>query len=277
MGKLNVAVAALAMTLAAVPALAQPALARSAQPNVSAAKARVAAAWANIAQSGFSGAARIDIGNEVVLRAAAGFADPAAHRAFNPDDQFEIGSLTKAFTAAGILKLQDQGRLSVKDPLSKFFPNVPADKAGITLHQLLTHSAGFPLVVQPAAAASDLEPIDRSAFVARAFATPLLFAPGTRLEYSNSGYGLLAVVVELVSGQSYEDFLKSQVLAPAGATHTGYGSVLAATAARARDGRTIRDCCIGTWSATAAWFPRSTTSSHGAKRSRPVVLSLLRR
>jgi CubicO group peptidase (beta-lactamase class C family) len=247
MGKLNLVAAVLAMTaLPTVPASAQPALSRAAQPNVSEAKARVTAAWAKIAQSGFSGAVRIDIGNEVILRTAAGFADPATRRPFSPDEQFEMGSLTKAFTAAAILKLQDQGKLSVKDPLSKFFPNVPADKAGITLHQLLTHSAGFPLVVPPVAAASDLEPIDRNAFVARAFAAPLLFAPGARLEYSNSGYGLLAAVVELVSGQSYEEFLKSQVLAPAGATHTGYGSVLVpATAARARDGQTIRDCCWG--------------------------------
>ena len=215
------------------------------RPSPADARTRAAAVWALIKASGYSGAVRIDIGDDTILRDASGFADISTRRPFTPDTQFEIGSLTKPFTAAAILKLQDDGRLSTNDPLSKFFPDVPADKAGITLHQLLTHSAGFPLVIPPVGSGnSDLEPLGRAEFLRRAFATPLLFEPGSRIEYSNGNYSLLAAVVEVVSGQDYETYLKSRVLAPAGAIHTGYASVLDdANAVHAPDGRGIVACC----------------------------------
>lgn len=215
------------------------------RPSPADARARAAAVWALIKASGFSGAVRIDIGEDTILRDAAGFADASTQRPFTPDTQFEIGSLTKPFTAAAILALQDEGRLSTNDPLSKFFPDLPADKASITLHQLLTHSAGFPLVIPPVGAGnSDLDPVGRAEFLRRAFATPLLFEPGSRIEYSNGNYSLLAAVVEIVSGQDYETYLKTRILAPAGARHTGYGSVLDdANAVHAPDGRGIVECC----------------------------------
>lgn len=128
-----------------------------------------------------------------------------------------IGSITKQFTAACILKLQEMGKLNVHDPMSKYLGTAPADKSGITLHHLLTHSAGF-----PGAIGDDDEPIDGAAFTKLALGTPLKFAPGAGYEYSNVGYSLLGVIVEKVSGMALERFLVDELLAPAGIVHTGY-------------------------------------------------------
>lgn len=213
--------------------------------EIAAAEARVGKAWEGLRADGYSGAARIDIGDVTILRAASGYADVTMKRPFTPDTPFEIGSLTKPMTAAAVLKLQDQDRLSVQDPLSTFFPGLPADKAGITLHQLLTHTAGLSLSAKPGPQPPDDEPVDKAAFLARTFAEPLMYPPGRGYEYSNAGYGVLAAVVEAVSGKTYERFLEEDVLAPGGATRTGYGDDLIVGGARTRGGMSIRDCCWG--------------------------------
>lgn len=215
------------------------------RPSIAEARARVAARWEALKAAGFSGAVRFDIGEDTLLRAGAGFADPTTRRPFTPETQFEIGSLTKPITAAGILRLQDQGRLKVSDPLSKFFPGIPADKGAITLHQLMTHSSGF--AEMASADAGDLEPIGRDALLARAFAAPLKAAPGERLIYSNLGYSILAAVIEKVTGEPYETWMRREVMGRGGAAHTGYLTVLdRAGAARTREGVDILTCCWGT-------------------------------
>ena len=131
---------------------------------------------------------------------------------------YNIGSITKQFTAAAILRLEEQGKLHTTDRVSRFFPNAPADKANITLHQLLTHSAGFDSDFSP----SDYEPTTRDEYVRRIFASRLRFEPGTGYFYANSGYSLLAAIVELVTKKEYEVALTELVLRPAGMTETGY-------------------------------------------------------
>jgi CubicO group peptidase (beta-lactamase class C family) len=131
---------------------------------------------------------------------------------------YNLGSITKQFTAAAILTLEMQGKLSVDDPASKYLGAVPADKAGITLHHLLTHSAGFESDFAP----TDYDPVGRDEYVRRALQSKLLFAPGAGYEYSNAGYSLLAAIVEIVSGQTYEAYLTERVLKPAGMRETGY-------------------------------------------------------
>jgi CubicO group peptidase (beta-lactamase class C family) len=115
------------------------------------------------------------------------------------------------------MKLVEEKKLSVSDNLSVFFSAVPADKKDITIHQLLTHSAGFPPVL-----GDDYDNITAVQFTALAFQTPLNFSPGTEYDYSNVGYSLLGILLEKVSGMNYEAFLHKKLFEPAGMLRTGY-------------------------------------------------------
>jgi CubicO group peptidase (beta-lactamase class C family) len=166
---------------------------------------------------GFSGSILVAKGGEVILNKGYGFADAKRKVPFTADTAFDIGSITKQFTAAAILKLEMQGKLGVSDPLSKWFEGVPEDKKGITLHHLLTHSAGLEDVF-----GGDYEEMPRDRLVKAALESKLLWAPGTRYRYSNSGYSLLGAVVEKASGRPYEEYLRENLWKPAGMTRTGY-------------------------------------------------------
>ncbi len=134
-----------------------------------------------------------------------------------PDTIYDMGSITKSFTATAILVLEEEGKLSTSDTLDEHFPNVPADKAKITLDQILAHSSGLPDLV-----GNDYEPIGRDEFIARFFATPVVSAPGAEYHYSNGGYSLLAALIERMTGQPYETFMRERLFAPAGMTDTTY-------------------------------------------------------
>lgn len=166
---------------------------------------------------GFSGAVLVAVGGEVVLEEGYGTADRETGRPVTAGTVFTVGSITKQFTAAAILALADRGALSVDDPIGRFFEGVPPDKAAITVHHLLTHTAGF-----PGAIGDDFEPIGRDAFVERALALELPRAAGERYEYSNVGYSLLGAIVEIASGRPYEAFLRETLFLPAGMEDTGY-------------------------------------------------------
>ena len=166
---------------------------------------------------GFSGAVLVAVDGEVVLRKGYGLADRETNTPNTPETVFQIGSVTKPITATAILNLRDAGLLDVTDPITEYFDDVPGDKRGITLHHLLTHTAGF-----PGAIGDDYAPISRKAFVEQALATPLNRAPGAGYEYSNVGFSLLAAIVEQLSGQSYDAYLQEGVLGLAGIEHTGY-------------------------------------------------------
>lgn len=166
---------------------------------------------------GYSGSVVVAQHGEVVLNKGYGLADRAHGVPFTSDTLFDIASVSKQFTAAAVLRLEMQGKLKVEDRIKRFFPEAPPDKAGITLHQLLTHTAGFPETLGP-----EDEVIDRKAFLKRAFATRLVHPPGKKFLYSNGGYSLLAAVVEVVSGKPFGEFLREQVFLPAGMHHTGF-------------------------------------------------------
>jgi len=170
-----------------------------------------------LAGYGFSGAVLAAQHGQIVLDRGYGLADRAESTPFTADTLFDVASISKPFTAAAVLRLEMQGKLKVEDPLARFFPQAPADKAGITLHQLLTHTAGL-----PESLGLEYEPLTRQAFLQRIFSTPLLRPPGSRFFYSNAGYSLLAAVVETVSGRPFGDFLRDELFLPAGMRHTGY-------------------------------------------------------
>lgn len=166
---------------------------------------------------GFSGAAAVQQGGKTLLNEGYGFADWHSGAPMTPDTVFDIGSVSKQFTAAAVLKLEEQARLRVEDPITRFFANVPADKRTITIHQLLTHSAGFPHDVRPA-----LDTSTRDAMIEAALEGELKSAPGTRYSYSNTGYALLAAIVEIASGTTYENHLRRELWLPAGMRRTGW-------------------------------------------------------
>jgi CubicO group peptidase (beta-lactamase class C family) len=138
------------------------------------------------------------------------------------DTLFDIGSLTKSFTAAAVLRLVEQGVVALDDPLARYFPEAPDDKAGITIHQLLTHSSGVSDETG-AFEGRDSDPyLSDADFLAPLWASPLNRSPGRGYEYSNAGYSLLAMVIERATGEGYETALRRLVLEPAGLTQTGY-------------------------------------------------------
>jgi len=178
---------------------------------------RVDAYLARLEALGFSGATLVAVDGEIVLEKGYGPADRETRRPVRPGTVFSIGSITKPFTALTILSLADSGELLLDDPLTRFFDDVPPDKAGITIRNLLTHTAGF-----PGAIGDDADPVGGDAFVRQALATPLEREPGARYGYSNVGYSLLGRIAEEVTGRPYEAALRERVLEPASMTRTGY-------------------------------------------------------
>jgi CubicO group peptidase (beta-lactamase class C family) len=166
---------------------------------------------------GFAGAAVVARDGAVVLEKGYGVADRETDRAVTSATVFTTGSITKQFTGAAILKLEDSGKLSVDDKIIEYFDDVPPDKQGITIHHLLTHSAGF-----PGAIGDDFGDDTRDSFLNEVLATELLFEPGAAHEYSNVGYSLAAIIVEIVSGTGYEQFLVDELFTPVGMRRTGY-------------------------------------------------------
>ena len=170
------------------------------------------------AAAGFSGEVLAAIGDSIVLHAAYGVAIPATRALFDTTTPTYIGSLTKQFTAAATLRLAQERRLTIHDSIGKFIRGVPSDKAGITIEQLLTHTAGIPDTIGER---YGNEFLSRDEFVRRLLAAPLDSSRGS-FSYSTSGYALLGVIVELASGERYEDYLRDHLFRAAGLERTGY-------------------------------------------------------
>lgn len=166
---------------------------------------------------GFSGSALIAHKGNVIVSSGYGTADEQTP--ITPDTIFNIGSNTKPFTAAAILKLRDQKQLKLEDELPKFFADVPADKQHINVQQLLTHSSGLD---HSGIFKGDFEEVERDDAVRRILNSDLLFPPGAESSYSDMGYILLAAIVEKTSGTSYQEYVRSELLDPAGMNSTGW-------------------------------------------------------
>ncbi|MFP5393080.1 MAG: serine hydrolase domain-containing protein [Gammaproteobacteria bacterium] len=153
-----------------------------------------------------------------VLEKGYGLADVAANRAVNADTVFQIGSITKQFTASAIMMLVQDGRVKLDDPVGRYLPTAPEAWRGITLRHLLTHTSGlardFPDEMLASLDGNSLPPIDT--LVALSKQVPVNNAPGQVFEYSNVGYHLLGFVVEKVSGQHFAQFLRQRVFTPLG-------------------------------------------------------------
>jgi CubicO group peptidase (beta-lactamase class C family) len=168
----------------------------------------------------FSGSILIAKGGEILVSKGYGLANYELAVANMPATRFHIASLSKTFTAAAILMLEEQGKLHVHDALAKFIPDYPnGDK--ITIHHLLTHTSGIPNVNDlPIYAEKSKSRLSLTEIIQLFKDKPLEFAPGARYRYSNSNYNLLAFIIEKVSGKSYGEFLTKNIFQPLGMNET---------------------------------------------------------
>ncbi|QDH19637.1 serine hydrolase [Saccharibacillus brassicae] len=160
----------------------------------------------------FSGSMLVAQNGSVKMRKAYGVS--SASTLVRPTDLMRLGSLTKTFTAASVMKLAEEGKLSVDDTLAQHIPGYPRGDE-ITLGMLLSHTSGIALNFER----KEGTPLAET--VKEIQASPLKFVPGTDYMYSNSGYVLLAYIIEETSGMSYPEFVQSQILDPLGMKHSG--------------------------------------------------------
>ncbi len=160
-------------------------------------------------------------GDTVLYQKSFGIADYATGSKLNDSSVFELASVSKQFTAMGIVLLKEKGKLKYEDSLRHFFPELPY--ANITVKQLLHHTSGLPDYMGPVMSKLEKGEIATNAAMIAVLAELKKkpdFKPGEKWEYSNTGYALLASIIEKVSGKSFGDFLKESIFTPLGMSHT---------------------------------------------------------
>ena len=158
---------------------------------------------------------------KLVKAAGYGYANVECKSTATADSLYVIASMTKAFTAAAIWILADEGKLSIQDPITKYIDDAPVAWKEISVRQLLRHTSGIRnMPEQPnwdQTVRNDYTPEE---IIKSIGAVPLDFTPGTQFHYSNTGYYLLAMIVQKTSGRSYEDFIRERIFSPAGMVRT---------------------------------------------------------
>lgn len=166
----------------------------------------------------------ISVHGKITYKKAFGLSNLELETTMTPENVFEIGSMTKQFTAISILMLSEQGKLNLEDSLSKFILDYPKGDE-ITIHELLTHTSGIKDFTRVKGLASisknNLKPKELIDFFKN---EPMDFQPGTAFKYSNSGYIILGYIIELVSGKSYQDFISQNIFEKLKMNHSFYDS-----------------------------------------------------
>jgi CubicO group peptidase (beta-lactamase class C family) len=165
---------------------------------------------------GFSGQVLVAKKGEILLHRAYGFSDRINQKPMTTETAVGVASMSKQFAAAAVLKLESEGKLKLSDTLGAYF-RVPADKQKITIQQLLTHTAGI-----RGGTTEDFDAASLDTALARLFALPLTGVPGAKWQYSSDAYGILAAIVQKVSGKPYEQYMHEALLAPAGMNHSRF-------------------------------------------------------
>jgi CubicO group peptidase (beta-lactamase class C family) len=184
----------------------------------------------------FSGTVLVAHNGAPIFSQSYGMANYELNAPFTPDTVFNIASITKQFTATAIMQLQEQGRLNVGDPICNYLTDCPAAWRPITIRHLLTHTSGIPnysSLLDWDEVGAVHEYYSRGEVVELFDNLPLEFAPGEQHSYSNSGYQLLAQIIERVSGVSYGAYLNDNIFTPLGMTHTRYNATRALVPNRA--------------------------------------------
>jgi CubicO group peptidase (beta-lactamase class C family) len=180
---------------------------------------------AYVANKTFMGSVLVARGGDVLISKSYGAANLEWNIPNTPATKFRLGSVTKQFTAASILLLEERGKLKVEDPVAKHLPDAPAAWEKITIFHLLTHTSGIPNFTSfPEYRTWQAFATPAEKLVGFFRDKPLEFAPGERMNYSNSGYVLLGYLIEKISGQSYEAFLQQNIFTPLEMKDSGYDS-----------------------------------------------------
>ena len=189
---------------------------------------------------GLPGAATVTRAGSVELELAGGLADAESGARCTPRTRFQIASVSKQFAAAAVMLLAESGAVELHEPVARWLPGCPPQWRQVTLHHLLTHTAGVrhwgdTPGFQPS---EPMDPGERLALIQQA---PLLTEPGTRWLYSSPGYLFVGLIVERASGWPYQDFLTGRILSPLGLASTTVGATPpgAVTARGHRNGQPV--------------------------------------
>ncbi|MEZ5345748.1 MAG: serine hydrolase domain-containing protein [Pyrinomonadaceae bacterium] len=175
----------------------------------------------------FSGAVLVAEGDTILLRKGYGLADAESDTPFTPDTKFMVASITKMFTAMAVLQLRDENKLRLDDSVCKYIEACPAAWNAVTIENVLRHRSGIPDYESKLKLGSEKyfeffsKPKSTERILNEAKASPLNFMPGEKFEYSNTGYILLAGIVEKVSGKSFDKYIESRILKPAKMMNSG--------------------------------------------------------
>lgn len=178
-----------------------------------------------VANRQFNGSVLVAEKGQVIFKKGYGMANMEWNIPNAPDTKFRLGSITKQFTAMLIMQLVEKGKLKLAGKITDYLPDYPkASGDKITIHHLLTHTSGIPNYTNFPKFFETLsrEPVTPEAFTKKFDSMPLDFEPGTKFSYSNSGYFLLGVIIEKVTGKPYADVLTENILKPAQLDNTGY-------------------------------------------------------
>lgn len=172
---------------------------------------------------GFSGAVLVARGDEVLFRKVYGTASHERDEAMALDTKFRIASVSKQFTAAAILRLQDEGVLSVDDPVCRWIQPCPEAWAPVRIHHLLSHTSGIPdLMQRPGWGEMRTTHQTPEQLTAASAEYRLSFEPGTKIRYSNAGYNLAGAIITAATGQGYHGWLRAEFFEPLGMDDTGF-------------------------------------------------------
>jgi len=180
-----------------------------------------------VSNNTFAGSVLVARGSDVIVSRGYGLANVEWNVPSSPSTRFKVASITKQFTAAAILLLEERGRLKIDDLVKTHLPEAPATWDRITLFHLLTHTAGFPGLQSPATGRqAPVESADGTVagFVTALMQRPLESQPGERFNYTNSGYLVLGHLVQKLTGQSYETFIRENIFMPLAMKDTGLDS-----------------------------------------------------
>jgi CubicO group peptidase (beta-lactamase class C family) len=173
----------------------------------------------------FMGSVLVAQGDKIVFEKSYGDANLEWNIPDDSSTKYRIGSMTKQFTAASILLIEERGKLSTDDYVKKYMPDAPASWEKVTIYNLLTHTSGIPSFTSfPDYHASEATPATPKSLVDRFRDKPLDFQPGEKWSYSNSGYVLLGYLLEKISGQSYSNFVTENIFKPLAMKDSGYDS-----------------------------------------------------